>query len=491
MKRTTRRSFIRETLISAATITIAGTKSSGRVLGANDAIRLGIAGLNGRGRDHLTEFAKLKGVQITYLIDPDRRVFGKGIREKDDKETLSPPEWVRAKCGTAPKTTADVRVALQDRDLDAISIATPNHWHALMTIWACEARKDVFVEKPSCHTLTEGHMATAYARKYDRIVQHGTQNRSDPAWHKVAAIIQSGKLGKLLVSRGLCYKPRGSIGVKPTEPAPADLDFNLWLGPAAERPFHKNLVPYNWHWFWDFGDGDIGNQGVHQMDIARWMIPKARFPKNVISIGGRFGYQDQGETANTQIALFDYGPTQLIFEVRGLNTSPLHGQKIGNICHLEEGTIVGNNKFIAKGRKEIEPLPDFGVEVKTPSTMGNHYANFIAAVRTRRMEDLTAELEEGFYSSALCQLANASYRVGEMTPFDKKPGWSANKDATEAFARMEEHLRDNNVPLDGQSYRVGKKLTYNIDLDNVSQPDARAILSGTYRKGFAIPEKVL
>jgi predicted dehydrogenase len=496
MNRSTRRTFLKRTLAAAATITIAGTKASGRVLGANDAIRIGVAGLNGRGKDHVVGFAGLPDVQITHLIDPDRRVFAGGIKDKKDNTTKSVVDYVRDKCGTAPKTVQDVRHALADRNLDAITIATPNHWHALMTIWACDAGKDVYVEKPCCHNLVEGHMAAAYARRHERMVQHGTQNRSNANWAKVAAIIQSGKLGKLLVSRGLCYKTRGPIGTKSPEAAPADLDFNLWLGPAADRPFHRNLVHYNWHWFWDFGNGDIGNQGVHQMDIARWMIPKARYPRSVISLGGRFGYTDQGETPNTQIAIFDYGPTKLIFEVRGLPTDGYEGEKVGNTLHLEEGTILSNDggkiRFIPKGKTTPEPLPDFGVEIDMKRYQGGHYANFISAVRSRRVDDLTAEVYEGFYSSALCLLANASYRVGEMVPFNQKTkAFGDDKDAYEAFARTEEHLAKNKVPLDGHTYRLGRKLKYNSDLDNVSDPEARQHLSGKYRKGFELPGKVL
>jgi predicted dehydrogenase len=491
MSRTTRRSFLKRTLAAAATVTIAGTKSAGRVRGANDAVRVAVAGLNGRGRDHVVEFAKLPGVQITYLIDPDRRVFAKPVKGKGDKETKGVVDYVEAKCGLRPKTVVDVRAALEDHNVDVLSIATPNHWHALMTIWACEAKKDGYVEKPCCHSLLEGHLATSYARKYNRIVQHGTQSRSNPAWHKVAAVIKSGKLGKLLVSRGLCYKLRPSIGRKEPEPVPAELDFNLWLGPAAERPFHKNLVHYNWHWFWDFGNGDIGNQGVHEMDIARWMIPGARFPKYAWSLGGRFGYQDQGETANTQLAFFDYGPTQLVFEVRGLPTDGYLGVKSpGNIFHLEEGTIVGTDKFIPKGKTQAEPLPDVGAEVKPAG--GGHFANFLAAVKSRKATDLAADVFEGYYSSGLCHLANASYRVGQDVPFSAATkSFGDNKEAYETFARMEEHLRANGVLLDGQTYRLGHRLKYNVDLDNVTEPRAREILSGKYRKGFELPDKVL
>ena len=280
-------------------------------------------------------------MQITYLIDPDTRTFARHLKTIENDG------------GNTPKTVQDVRKALDDKDLDAVSIATPNHWHALMTIWACQAGKDVYVEKPCSHNVHEGRIAVEIARKHNRIVQHGTQSRSSgelgAGRGRPSAV---GKLGKLLVSRGLCYKARGTHRrSKPTTSPPAELDFNLWLGPAAEQPYHENLVHYNWHWFWDFGNGDIGNQGVHQMDIARWVIPGATLPKSVISLGGRFGYNDQGETPNTQIAIIDYGETQLIFEVRGLKTDKYHGR--GRRQHLPpRGGRHRRQQVLSQGRDE-------------------------------------------------------------------------------------------------------------------------------------------
>ena len=342
MTRQTRRSFLKHTLAAAATVTVAGTKSSGRVLGANEAIRVGVAGLNGRGGTHVGEFSKMKGVEIVYLIDPDSRTFAKRLKQL-------------SKQATKPKLVADIRKALEDKNLDAVSVATPNHWHALITIWACQAGKDVYVEKPCSHEVHEGRLALEAARKYERIVQHGTQGRSDPKMKQLAHLVKAGTYGKLLVSRGLCYKPRKSIGVKPNGMPPAEVDFNLWLGPAAEHAFNANFVHYNWHWFWDFGNGDIGNQGVHQMDAARWMIPGAKLPKSVITMGGRFGYKDQGETPNSQITFFDYGDTQLVFEVRGLDTDAYKGVKIGNTLHFE-GVVVADGKFYPKGDSKPAPL---------------------------------------------------------------------------------------------------------------------------------------
>jgi predicted dehydrogenase len=485
MSQVSRRQFLNRSLAAAgvgAGFAIGGTKSSGRVLGANDAVRIGVAGLNGRGGSHVGEFAKMKGVEIVYLIDPDTRTY---------KDRLKQIEHVG---GSTPQTVQDVRRALDDKNLDAISVATPNHWHALMTIWACQAGKDVYVEKPCSHNVHEGRVAVEAARKYGRIVQHGTQSRSSREWASAAELIRSGRYGKLLVSRALCYKPRGSIGFKPNEAAPEQIDFNLWLGPAPEHPFNRNLVHYNWHWFWDFGNGDIGNQGVHEMDKARWMIPGATLPKSALGLGGRFGYKDQGETANTQLAIFDYGDTQLIFEVRGLKTGGYMGEKIGNIAHLEAGTIVGGNggrpKFYPKGSKEAEPLP----KVDAPRGPGNgHFGNFIEAVRSRKTSDLNADILEGHYSAALCHLANVSYRLGSDVPFSAKTGaFGDDKAAYESLARMEEHLSEGNgLKLDGLSYRLGRKLVVDAKAESIAgDAEANALLTRPYRKPFEVPEKI-
>ncbi len=290
----------------------------------------------------------------------------------------------------------------------------------------------------------------------------------------------------------MCYKPRGTIGTKPEGNPPAELDFGLWLGPAAERPFHANLVHYNWHWFWDFGNGDIGNQGVHEIDKARWMIPGATLPRSVISLGGRFGYKDQGETPNTQIAILDYGESQLIFEVRGLETAGLHGQWVGNLVHLEGGIIAGTNKFYPKGSDRSEGLPALGDNVKL-GPGGGHFGNFIEAVRSRKQEDLNAGILEGHFSAALCHLANMSYRLGEQVPFDPQTkAFGDNKDAYETLARMEEHLgKRNGLKLEGLTYQLGRKLVIDAKTEQiVNDPEANKLLTRNYRKGFEVPEKV-
>jgi predicted dehydrogenase len=487
-----RRQFMNRSLVAAgvgAGFAIGGTKSSGRVIGANDTVRLAVAGLNGRGGAHVDEFGKVPGVEITYLVDPDTRTYKKRL------------DQIQKRGGRAPATAQDIRHVLDDKAVDAISVATPNHWHALLTIWGCQAGKDVYVEKPCSHNVHEGRIAVEAARRFNRIVQHGTQSRSSHDWALAAAAIQSGKLGKLVVSRALCYKRRKSIDVKPITTPPEQLAFNIWLGPAPEQPYHGNLVHYEWHWFWDFGNGDIGNQGVHQMDIARWLIPaasssghaaSATFPKTVMSLGGRFGYRDQGQTPNTQISVMDYGDTQLIFEVRGLESKRFHGSTVGNIAHLEGGMIV-DGKFIPKGETTPVPLSSL-VKTDVERRPGDgHFGNFIAAVRSRKVDDLNADILEGHYSAALCHLANLSYRLGQDVPFSKPANaFGADKDAYETFGRMEEHLKENGVALDGQNYRLGRKLTFDAATESfIDDADANQLLTRHYRAPFVVPDRLV
>jgi len=469
MSRLPRRDFLKTAAVAglATSFTIAGTKASGRVLGANEVIRVGVAGIHGRGGAHINSFSGIKGVQVTYLIDPDSSLFtGKA-------------ETVKKKSGAAPKCVQDIRKALEDKDLDVVTVATCNHWHSLLTIWSCQAGKDVYVEKPCSHNVFEGRKCVEAAARHKRIVQHGTQGRSGGGW-KTAKEIAEGKRGKLLVSRGTCFKRRGSIGVKENEEPPKDLDFDIWLGPAPQQPFHRNLVHYNWHWFWDTGNGDIGNQGVHQMDIARWMIPNATLPKSVISVGGRFGYKDQGQTPNTQIAIFDYGDTLLIFEVRGLKTAG----GVGN------SQVFDTNASVEP--KKIATFPGVKSPIAERGPGGGIFENFIQCVRSRRTEDLDAHILEAHYSAALCHLANISYRLGEEVPFNKKTkAFGDNKEAYDSLERMAEHLKDNGVKLEETNYRLGRKLVIDAQQEKfMSDEEANKLLRREYRPPFVVPDVV-
>lgn len=469
-----RRTFVLGTLATAGAVAL-GRQS----WAASDTVRVAVAGLNGRGGDHIDEFSKIPGVKIVALIDPDTRTFDKRIKQ------------VEARNKATPRTYQDIRKALEARDIDAISIATPNHWHALMTIWACQAGKDVYVEKPCSHNIHEGRIAVETARKTRQIVQHGTQNRSLDSWANLAELVKSHRFGKLLVSRGLCYKTRNSIGIKPVSAPPPEVDFDLWTGPAQRHDFHTNLVHYNWHWFWDFGNGDIGNQGVHQMDIARWMIPNATLPRSVQCLGGRYGYSDQGETPNSQIAVMDFGPTQLIFEVRGLKTDAYHGERSGNVLHFEEGLVAGN-KFYPRGKKEGEPLPKLELS-RHRGLGGGIFGNFIAAVRNRQVASQDADILEGHYSSALCHLANISFRLGSDTTFAADSRiFADNSAATETLGRLEQHLQgDNGLKLDTLKLHVGPKLAVDAEREAfLNHPDANKLLTRNYRPGFAVPDRV-
>ena len=479
MSQLTRRQFVKSAAAASTAFglfTVAGTKSSGKVLGANDVIRVGVAGINGRGGSHINEFAKMKGVQVTYLIDPDSRLFA------------SRTQTVEKLAGNQPKCVQDIRTALEDENLDAVSVATTNHWHSLITIWACQSGKDVYVEKPISHNVFEGRKCVEAARKYKRMVQHGTQQRSSAGRAKEIAAVQSGKYGKLLVSKGYCCKPRWSIGVRPAEKPPESLDFNLWLGPAPEQDFHRNLVHYNWHWFWDTGNGDTGNQGVHEMDVARWAIKGATLPKQVWSLGGRFAYEDQGQTPNTQLAVYDYGDTLLVFETRGLVGKEGVPTNVSNEFYTSEGVIRGW-QFHPNGGGKPEPVEgDDSVSV----TPGGPFGAFIAAVRSRKPEDNIADAEVAHYSSALCHLGNISYRLGEEVPFSKQSqSLGDNKQVVEAFHNIEENLKAVGVKLDETNYRLGRTLAFNPETEQfVGDDEANKLLTRDYRKPFVVPAEV-
>ena len=466
-----RRKFIAQSSAFAA-FTISGTKSSGNIIGANERINVAVCGIKSRGSSHIGGHGRQKNVCISHLVDPDSRLY-EGRKK-----------FVTNKFKNTPDCVQDVRMVLDNKDVDVISIATPNHWHSLMSIWACQAGKDVYVEKPLSHNLFEGRKLVEAAKKYNCIVQHGTQNRSLRKWSDLANEIASGKKGKLEVALGTCHKRRKSIGFKePTSP-PSELDFDVWTGPAPKEKYHENLVHYNWHWFWNYGNGDIGNQGVHQMDIARWMIPGAVWPKNIISIGGRFGYKDQAETANTQLAIFDYGESLLVFDVRGLEGKTNMG--VSNHVYFDQNARQTNVQIReTHGIKNIkDPLADRGdVDI---------FENFIQAVRSRKEADLDAHVYEGHVSSGLCHLANVSYRLGEKTSFRKntKP-FGSNPKASEYFERMQEHLKDNGLKLEETDYIVGRTLAFDASTESIKgDEEANQLLSRQYRPPYVVPDKV-
>jgi len=480
MSRPTRRIFLKRAAATAGvatTVAIAGTRASGRVPGANDRVRVAVAGINGRGQGHLRGFGQMKDVEIAYLIDPDSRLFA------------SRRNLVKGMAGNAPVCVQDVRRALDDKNLDAISIVTPNHWHSLMAVWACQAGKDVYVEKPCSHNIFEGRKLVEAARKYDRIVQHGTQRRSDPQWVRLVDDVRNGKYGKLLVSYGYASRSRRSIGFKDPQEPPRGLDYGLWLGPAPVQPFRTNLVHYRWHWRWDFGNGEIGNMGSHQLDVCRWAMPDGAAPKSVVSLGGRFGYKDQGQTPNTQLTMIDFGEVKLILEIRGLVGDKQW--KITNEFYTDEGAI-RDGKFFAKGKSKgmpIENAPPAGVPEQGP----RHMRNFIDCVRSRKRDDLHAEILEGHRSALLAHLGNISYRLGEDVPFDRlTKTFDGDKTFRDSFEDMTRHLAEaDGVDLANSTYRLGRTLSFDAQAERfVGAPDANQLLSRPYRGPFVVPEQV-
>jgi predicted dehydrogenase len=383
---------------------------------ANDTVGIGVIGLGGRGRDHLKYYSKLPDARVVAVCDVNQAQTERAVQIAEKLQ------------GGKPHVHQDLRKLFEDKDVDAVSIATPNHWHALATIWACQAGKDVYCEKPACYNMFEGRAMVAATRRTSRIVQIGMQGRTIAHKQRAMDLLRDGAIGQVYMARGICYKRRASIGHTPTEPVPAGLDWDLFLGPAPMREYTKNRYQYNWHWFWDTGNGDIGNQGIHEMDLARRGLGRD-LPRGAVSTGGKYVYEDDQETPNTQIATFDYGDAELVFEVRGLNTGgdagiPASGPNfIGVTFFGSKGFMPvdehGFQIFLGDKREPGESMKH--AEGEIDDTAG-HMANFLKAVKTRNAADLNADVSVGVTSAALVHMANMSYRLGRKLNYDSASG---------------------------------------------------------------------
>lgn len=476
MNKITRRAFLKQSTLGAGILSLPA-RSWARVVGANDDIRVAVIGFNGRGADHISAWEKMKGVRLAALCDADSQVLGRQVSRAKDQ-------------GRPVEGYTDIRELLANKDIDAISIATPNHWHATATVWGVQAGKDVYVEKPISHNIWEGEKMVAAQKLYGKIVQAGTQSRSSYGIKEAVEWVQAGNLGKILVSRGLCYKRRQSIG-KTTgpQPVPASVDYDLWSGPAPLTPPRREKFHYDWHWFWDYGAGDLGNQAVHEVDVARWFLGESVPAPRVMSIGGRLGYEDDAETPNTLIVFQDYLRAPLIMEVRGLpekagskEMGAYKGGQIGVVVECEGGYVLVPDYNSATAQDKD------GKVIKTFKGSTNHFENFIQAVRSRKQNDLNAPIREGHLSTALCHTGNISFRLGKV----QSPGAileqiNGDKEATATFQRMAEHLAANDVDLEKTPATLGMALRMDEGTSQfIGNKDANDLLKREPREPYGI-----
>jgi predicted dehydrogenase len=463
MKNWTRKEFLKASIVGGGAAFLAGHTrlygAAGASGSANGDIRVAVVGINAQGRGHMMDYIPgtrnaVKGARLVAICDVDTEVLAKRKAECE-------------KAGVTPATFVDYRKMLEDKNIDAVVLASPNHQHSLQTIWGLQAGKDVYCEKPLSHNVWEGRQAVEAGKKYTKNIAYaGTQNRSSEDIMDAIAYVKSGKIGKIKWARGLCYKMRESIG-KTTGPqqVPAHINYDMWTGPAPLTPPRRNsakngTVHYDWHWFWNYGGGDITNQGIHQMDVARWFLGEPGLPPTVMSFGGRFGYQDDAETPNTLVSVFGYEKAPLIFEVRGLPMKAgmramdkFKGIDVGVVVQCEGGYVtIGSNGGATVYDNENKRLQQFA-----KNTLGTHRQNFVKAVQSRKV--VNATLLECHYSSALCHLGNVSYLVGaEKTNAALAEAIKSNADTKDSFARMLDHLKVNDVNVDGTKTVVGPLL---------------------------------
>ncbi len=398
-----RRAFLcRHTALAAGAAAFAGLAPSLSVLGANDRVRLGFMGVNGRGSDLVRGFAALPQAEIAYICDVDERAIAKGIAAAGDRQP-------------APRGAKDFRRVLDDRAVDALVIATPDHWHAPATILACAAGKHVYCEKPASHNPHEGELAVAAARKFDRVVQIGTQRRSMPTSIEAIARLRAGVIGRVRFARGWYNNTRGSIGQGKPVPVPAWLDWELWQGPAPERPFRDNIVHYNWHWFWHWGTGESGNNAVHALDLCRWGLG-VEFSRRVTSGGGRYYFHDDQETPDTNVVTFDFGDAMITWEGRSCQRHGFESSMFGAAFYGDQGTMVLDGASYTLFDTQDKPLG----KVSGSGSDAPHLQNFLDCLRTGRRPN--ADIAEGYKSTLLCLLGNIAWRVGRTLNCDPRTG---------------------------------------------------------------------
>ncbi|MCO8123059.1 Gfo/Idh/MocA family oxidoreductase [Stieleria sp. TO1_6] len=488
--RKTRRSFLQSTgsavaaggFLAGSNLIITGTKASGAIEGANDRVRIAVAGLNGRGQSHIAGWMGAPNVEISYVADPSGRALAKGMAGVKK----------RAEGKMTTQAVDDIRKALDDPTLDAISIATPNHWHSLMTIWGAQAGKAVYVEKPMSHDIAEGRVAVAAQKKYGVVIQHGTQRRSSAGIAGLHQALKTGKLPRLKISYGYCCKPRSGIGFKSVGDPPADLNWEHWKGPAVIDGYHANYVPYNWHWFWPTGNGDLNNQGTHQLDVARWAIDDDQtHPTRTMAIGGRFQWDDQGQTPNTMFSMAEYPNGQMVFfDVRNVNYKD-YKRQVYNQYYLEDGSVItGENHYsiLRPGAKKAEPLKVEPGDV----TPGGNFNSFIAAVRAQDPSMANGNVTDAHYGCVLGHIMNNSYRLGQEVPFSATAtDFGGNADAVEHFGRLHRIMEDGvGVSANEAKYNLGPMLSFNAETERFEgerAEEANRLLKDPNNAGYEVP----
>jgi predicted dehydrogenase len=476
MSNITRRQFLEDSILAAAAAATASIPmpliaADERTVSANDKITVAIIGCGVRGKQHAAELARLSECDIAYVGDPDRERAAEVAAE------------IVAKQRPQPKTVQDLRVILEDKSVSAVFIAAPNHWHALAAIWAMQAGKDVYVEKPVSHNISEGRRIVQAARKLGRICQGGTQNRSNAPLIEAIKYIRGGKLGEVKLARSIVYGRRDSIGGPGQCEIPASVDYNLWAGPAPMSKLTRPKFHYDWHWFWNTGNGELGNNNIHSTDVCRWGLGVGGLGRAVLSYGGRLGYTDAAETPNTQVVIHDFGGKTIVTETRGLKTEPFNPNfKGGWVFYGTDGIIAGESLFDPEGKL---------VSTFTGKTE-SHFANFLKAVRSRNVAELHADVLEGHQSTSLCHVGNISYRLGRPASPDEirhqLTQLKVHDDVQETFERTRKHLVENSVDLEKSKLTLGPLLRLDSDKEKfLDHTRANALLTREYRKPFVVP----
>ncbi len=475
-----RRRFLQQSLLGAATVT--AVAPAARLLGQtqqagspNETLSVAVIGVRGRGQAHAHAFAAREDCRITYICDCDQAMSAPVVKKIGELQQ------------SEPKAVEDMRRVFDDPSVDVVTIATPNHWHSLAAIWAMQAGKDVYVEKPVSHNVSEGRRTVQAARKHQRICQAGTQYRSYGANRAAAKFIAEGKLGDVSYAHCYTYRPRKPIGEPGQFPPPQTLDYNLWTGPAPmQLPVVRPHFHYDWHWIWDYGNGELGNNSVHRLDCLRLILGNPDLGRGVMSYGAR-QFDDAGQTPNTQVTIHDLGSLTVVQEVRNLATAkpPCDGNILirGSEGHLV-ATLTGVAVFD----------PDDKLVEKLEGPDEDHFDNFIKAVRSRNMEDLNADIVQGHTSTATIHVANISQQLGQTASaseiraeLEKHPSAAA---AVETFEAIQKHLADNGVDIQKQPLTLGPWLAIDAEKEQFTGSEAaNALLTREYREPFIVPSE--